>query len=132
MGGRPFQRLPRLADDLVKAGAAVIVGNGQAAEAAKAITTSIAIVFVTADDPVQRGLVASLSRPGANVTGITFFGGGQLGAKRLELLGDLAPKVTTIAFLMDARFRARPPSSRMRRTRPEPEASASSPSESTA
>ena len=89
-----FERLPRLADDLVKAGAAVIVGNGQAAEAAKAITTSIPIVFVTADDPVQRGLVASLSRPGANVTGITFFGGGQLGAKRLELLGDLAPKVT--------------------------------------
>ena len=99
-----LDRLPRLAADLVQAGASVIVGNSQAAEAVKATTSSVPIVFVTADDPVQRGLVASLSRPGANVTGITFFGGGQLGAKRLELLSELVPKATTIAFLMDARW----------------------------
>jgi putative ABC transport system substrate-binding protein len=98
------ERLPRLAADLVQTGASVIVGNSQAAEAAKAITSSVPIVFVTADDPVQRDLVASLNRPGANVTGITFFGGGQLGAKRLELLNELVPSTTILAFLMDARW----------------------------
>ena len=52
------------------------------------------IVFVTADDPVRRGLVADLARPGANVTGVTFFGGGLLGGKRYELLRELVPKAT--------------------------------------
>ena len=87
---------------------------------------------MTADDPVQRGLVASLSRPGANVTGITFFGVGQLGAKRLELLSDLAPKMTTIAFLMDARLPGAAAELAEAEDAARAEASASSPSESTA
>ena len=93
--------LPGLAADLVRRHVAVIVGNSLAAEAAKAVTTTIPIVFVTADDPVTRGLVTSLSQPGGNLTGVTFFGGGQLGAKRLELLHELIPRATVVAFLMD-------------------------------
>jgi putative ABC transport system substrate-binding protein len=79
----------------------VIVGNSLAVEAARAVTKSIPIVFVTADDPVTRGLVASLSRPGSNLTGLTFFGGGLLGAKRVELLHEVSPKAAVIGFLMD-------------------------------
>ena len=101
-----LDRLPALASDLVRRPVAVIVGNSQAVEAARSATTTIPIVFVTADDPVQRGLVASLSRPGGNLTGITFFGGGVLGAKRIELLHELVPKATVIAFLMDPNWPA--------------------------
>ena len=96
-----LDRLPRLANDLVRRRVSVIVANSQAAEAARNATATIPIVFVTADDPVTRGLVDNLGRPGGNVTGITFFGGGVLGAKRLELLVELAPKATVIGFLME-------------------------------
>lgn len=95
------ERLPGLAADLVRQGVEVIVGNSFAAEAATAITQKIPVVFVTSDDPVARGLVAALNRPEGNATGITFFGGGELGAKRIELLRELLPTVMTFAVLQD-------------------------------
>ena len=67
-----LERLPSLAAELVRRPVNVIVANSLAAEAARSITSTIPIVFVTADDPITRGLVASLSRPGGNLTGLTF------------------------------------------------------------
>ncbi|HEY8245281.1 MAG TPA: ABC transporter substrate-binding protein [Casimicrobiaceae bacterium] len=99
-----LERLPALADALIARRVAVIVCNSQAATALKAKTSSVPIVFVTADDPVRRGLVATLARPGANVTGVTFFGGGLLGGKRYELLRELVPKATVVGFLLDTSF----------------------------
>jgi len=85
-------RLPDLAADLVRHQAAVIIGNQQAIPPAKAAAPTTPIVFVTGEDPVTAGLVASLSRPAGNLTGVTFFGGSQLNAKRMELLHELVPR----------------------------------------
>jgi putative ABC transport system substrate-binding protein len=97
-------RLRALASDLVRRKMAAIVCNADGAEAAKNITASIPIVFVTGDDPVRRGLVASLNRPGSNLTGVTFFGSGVLSAKRIELLHELVPQAAIIGVLQDAQY----------------------------
>src|SRR5438270_6142654 len=84
------ERLPGLVGELIRLPVAVIVANVIAARAAKAATTTVPIVFATGSDPVVDGLVASLSRPGGNVTGVSFVSG-LLGPKRLETLRQLVP-----------------------------------------
>jgi putative tryptophan/tyrosine transport system substrate-binding protein len=94
-----YDRLPALAAELIRLKVSVIAATGGlgTAQAAKAVTTSIPIVFTSGFDPVALGLVASLNKPGGNVTGASFFSG-QLSAKRLDILRSLVP-LTSIAML---------------------------------
>jgi ABC-type uncharacterized transport system substrate-binding protein len=97
-----YDRLPQLAADLVTSGVAVIVATGgsTAGRAAKAATTSIPIVVTTGVDPVATGLVSSLNRPDANVTGINLLSS-ELRTKRLEVLRDLIPTAKVVAILFN-------------------------------
>ena len=98
--GQPA-RLPALAADLVQRQVAVIVAGARGGEVAKAATTTIPIVFLSAGDPVRTGLVANLNRPGGNLTGVSLISL-DLEAKRLGILHDLIPQVSLVAILADS------------------------------
>jgi putative ABC transport system substrate-binding protein len=103
-----YDRLPALTADLVRRRVAVIVANGTPATlAAKAATTTLPIVFVTGVDPVASGLVASLNRPGANVTGIASLSV-ELAPKQLQLLRMLTPNAARFGVLADPAFASTP------------------------
>jgi len=97
-----FDRLPDLAGDLVRRKVNVIATgyNLAAAQAAKAATTTIPIVFASGVDPVKTGLVASLNQPGGNITGVSILSN-ELGPKQVEVLHELVPAATTIAALLN-------------------------------
>ena len=95
------ERLPKLASELVSRGISVLAApNTAAALAAKTSTTTIPIVFFVGGDPVQLGLVASLNRPGGNITGVTDLTV-KVGPKRLELLHELMPAATVFALVVN-------------------------------
>jgi putative ABC transport system substrate-binding protein len=97
-----YERLPALAKELVDLGVSVVMSGGGApsALAAKAVTSTIPIVFVIGDDPVQVGLTANFNRPGGNLTGVAFLTG-ELGAKRLGLICEVVPGNSAIALLLN-------------------------------
>ena len=100
-----YDRLPALAADLIRRRVAVIVAGAAAALVAKAATTTVPIVFAAAADPVAIGLVATLNRPSANVTGIAILQT-ELGPKRLQLLRELMPNAAVFGVLADPAFPA--------------------------
>jgi hypothetical protein len=96
-----YDRLPTLTAELVRGYATLIFTTAfNSAQAAKAVTTTVPIVFVSGPDPVQLGLVASLNRPGGNLSGVTLFTSTVV-AKRLQLLRELLPEVTTFGFIVN-------------------------------
>ena len=97
-----MDRLPALAAELAQRRVAVIVavGGPPAVFAAKAVTTTIPVVFITGDDPIRLGFVSSLARPGGNLTGVSFFNA-ELTAKRLALLRELVPAAVRVAVLVN-------------------------------
>jgi putative ABC transport system substrate-binding protein len=95
-----YERLPALAGDLVARRVSVIAANGPASRAAKEATVSIPITFVAGFDPIDGGLVTSLSRPGGNITGVTVLDV-DLGPKRLEVLRELVPAADSFAALVN-------------------------------
>jgi putative ABC transport system substrate-binding protein len=99
-GDNQDDRLPVLVAELIRRPVALLAANIKVALAAKAATGTVPIVFVTGSDPVADGLVASLNRPGGNVTGVSFLSGA-LSAKRLQMLRQLVPAATTIAMLAE-------------------------------
>jgi putative ABC transport system substrate-binding protein len=103
-----MDRLPSLAADLVRRHVAVIVASGTPAGlAAKASTTTIPIFFIVGGDPIASGLVVSLNRPGANVTGIANLTA-ELSPKQLQLLHELIPKAAAFGVLVDPAFPGNP------------------------
>jgi ABC-type uncharacterized transport system substrate-binding protein len=104
-----YERLPRLVEELVNRKVAVIAAGGPPATlAAKAAASTIPIVFITGDDPVKGGLVASFNRPGSNLTGVTVFATAAMWSKRLELLHDLMPRATSVAIIANPQDPAGP------------------------
>src|SRR5262245_52764596 len=101
--GQYHQQLPALAADLVRRQVALIVGNTPSALATKAATTPVPIVSVPGLAPVRDGLVASVNRPGSNITGVSFMTA-ELGAKQLGLLRELRPGAARIAVLVDPKW----------------------------
>ena len=98
-----YDLLPELAADLARREVAVIMTNTPTSQVAKAATSTIPIVFASADDPIPLGLVASFNRPGGNATGIYFLIAA-LEGKRVEFLHEVVPKAGTIALLVDPNF----------------------------
>jgi putative ABC transport system substrate-binding protein len=95
-----FDRLPALAANLIQRPVAVMAADARAIQVAKNLTTTVPIVFMSGSDPVRTGLVASLDRPGGNLTGVTILAS-DLTAKRFSLLHDLVPRAPTIGVLSD-------------------------------
>jgi putative ABC transport system substrate-binding protein len=95
-----YDRLPALAADLVRRKVTVIFANTAAAPVAKAATATIPIVFQLGSDPVQDGLVASLNRPGGNLTGVVSLNA-EVGPKRFELMREVVPTATSVALLVN-------------------------------
>ena len=99
--GRDLQRLRPLAEELVRLRVALIVTvTGRAALVAKEVTSSVPIVMAVSGDAVSQGIVASLARPGGNVTGVSSMAG-ELGSKRVGLLQELVPRATRLAALVN-------------------------------
>ena len=98
-----IERLPALAADLVRIGVDIIIaaGGNPATDAAMKATTIIPIVMTTVVDPVSAGLVASLARPGGNVTGLTVDAGGEILGKRFELLKETLPNLSRLGILFN-------------------------------